>query len=118
MNATSPSTKISRDVTIINRKGLHARAAAKVVKLCSQFQCDVNFSRNDMTSPGRSILDLLMLAAAQGKSVTILCDGSDAQIAIDEISALIGRGFDEEDYAEDNADSVSTDALQHGCCSD
>ncbi len=114
MNAPQlSSTKITRDVTIVNRKGLHARAAAKVVKLCSQFQCEISVSRNDLQAPGRSILDLLMLAAAQGKSVTIACDGADAQVAMDELADLIGRGFDEEDCT-----CTDENALQNGCCSD
>lgn len=90
---------LTRDLTIINRKGLHARAAAKVVKLCSQYACDITFSRNDTEAPGRSILDLLMLAAAQGKQVTVVCEGDDAQDAMDALSDLIGRGFDEADCA-------------------
>lgn len=94
---------LTRDLTIINRKGLHARAAAKLVKLCNQYECDVTVSRNDMDAPGRSILDLLMLAAAQGKSVTIRCDGADADAAMNDLSDLIARGFDEEDCCcEDN----------------
>ena len=88
---------VTRDVTIINRKGLHARAAAKVVKLCGQFQSDITFCRNDLCAPGRSILDLLMLVASQGKQVTISCTGIDAEAALHALDDLIGRGFDEED---------------------
>ncbi|HEY1096530.1 MAG TPA: HPr family phosphocarrier protein [Alphaproteobacteria bacterium] len=91
------NTELTRELTIINRKGLHARAAAKVVKLCGQFQCDITFCRNDICAAGRSILDLLMLAAAQGKQVKVTCQGADAADALDAIQDLIGRGFDEED---------------------
>ena len=98
------SLHLTRELTIINRKGLHARAAAKFVKTCGQFQCDVTVSRNDIDAPGRSILDLLMLAAAQGKNITITCDGEDADAAINAISDLIARGFDETDCCCDDTE--------------
>lgn len=91
------SAPLVRDVTIINRKGLHARAAAKVVKLSNQFTCEVTISRNGLDASGRAILDLLMLAASQGKNVTIQCHGADAQEALDALTDLLNRGFDEED---------------------
>lgn len=90
-------TLLRRDITIINRKGLHARAAAKVVKLCNQFEAEIIFCRNDFCAPGRSILDLLMLAASQGTQMTITGTGSDAEKALDALDALIRDGFGEED---------------------
>lgn len=108
--------QLTRDLTIINRKGLHARAAAKLVKLCGQYECDITVSRNDIDAPGRSILDLLMLAAAQGKSVTVTCDGTDADAALDALSDLIGRGFDEADCCCEEASPACdhTDTGGHG----
>jgi phosphocarrier protein HPr len=101
------SAPLIRDVTIINRKGLHARAAAKVVKLSNQFTCEITFSRNGLDASGRAILDLLMLAASQGKDVTIQCDGADAQDALEALSDLLNRGFDEEDCVcgDENCDT-------------
>ncbi len=116
------SHAITRDVTIVNQKGLHARAAAKLVKLCGQYKCDISVSRNGVDAPGRSILDLLMLAASQGKSVTITCDGSDAPLAMEQVADLIRRGFDEEqcgcDITAMQQDAIAADGLQHGCCRD
>ena len=101
------SPNLTRDLTIVNRKGLHARAASKMVRLCGQFQCDITLSRNEVTAPGRSILDLLMLVAGQGKQVTVTCIGADAEQALDAISDLITRGFDEEDCCCDEAAALT-----------
>jgi len=88
-------TTLQRTVTIVNMRGLHARAAAKFSKLATQYQCDIAVSRADVSAPGKSILDLLMLAASQGKDITIACTGVDAQEALDALSDLVERGFDE-----------------------
>jgi phosphocarrier protein HPr len=103
-----------RDVLIVNRKGLHARAAAKVVKLSNQFTCEITFSRNGLDASGRAILDLLMLAAAQGKSVTIQCDGADAAAALDALSDLLNRGFDEDDCVCGDEDCAAPEEECHG----
>lgn len=91
-------TDVQKTVTIINKRGLHARAAAKFSKLAAQFQCDIHVSRADVDAPGKSILDLLMLAASQGKEITIRCSGADAQNALDALADLVERGFDESDH--------------------
>lgn len=88
---------VSKTVTIVNRRGLHARAAAKFSKLAAQFACDIDVARDSVNAPGKSILDLLMLAASQGKQITITCNGSDAQRALDALTDLVTRGFDERD---------------------
>lgn len=90
-------TSLRRTVIILNRRGLHARASAKFAKLASLFHCDIHVERGDVNAPGKSILDLLMLAASQGKEITIICDGSDAEQALDALSDLVQRGFDESD---------------------
>lgn len=89
------SAALQRTVTIVNMRGLHARAAAKFSKLAAQYHCDITVERADVLAPGKSILDLLMLAASQGKEITIKCIGSDAQAALDALSDLVNRGFDE-----------------------
>jgi phosphocarrier protein HPr len=92
---------LTQKITIVNRRGLHARAAAKFSKLAAQYECDIDVTRADVIAPGKSILDLLMLAASQGKEITITCDGDDAEDAMRELCDLITRGFDERD--EDGA---------------
>ena len=90
-------TLITCNLKIVNRRGLHARASAKFSKLAAHYKCDVRVSCNDVTAPGKSILDLLMLAASQGKEIALTCDGEDAEQAIDALSDLVMRGFDEND---------------------
>jgi phosphocarrier protein HPr len=87
----------AKRVTIVNKRGLHARAAAKFAKLAATFQCDITVERNDLHSAGRNILDLLMLAASQGKDIEIICHGPDADNALQALCDLVERGFDETD---------------------
>lgn len=91
-------TDTKKTVTIVNMRGLHARAAAKFSKLAATFPCEIHVSRADVVAPGKSILDLLMLAASQGKDITITCNGTDADKALDALSDLVERGFDESDH--------------------
>lgn len=84
--------------TIINRRGLHARAAAKFMKLAAQYKCDIIVARNDLIVPGRSLMGLLTLGASQGKEIEICCNGEDAQEALQALTDLVERGFDENDH--------------------
>lgn len=84
-------------LAIINKRGLHARAAAKMSKLATQFKCETMVCRADIQADAHSILDLLMLGAAQGKTIQVKCFGPEAQEALAAISALVKQGFDEED---------------------
>lgn len=86
---------LSHQVEIINKKGLHARAASKLVQLAAKFASRVQLSLNGQVSDGKSILGVLVLAANQGSVITITTDGSDEQEAMDMISDLIHRKFDE-----------------------
>ncbi len=88
---------LQNTVTIVNKRGLHARAAAKFMKLAGQFKCEINVSRNDMIVPGRSLMGLLTLGASIGKEITIACNGADAQDALDALCDVVNRGFDEDD---------------------
>lgn len=81
---------------IENQRGLHARAAVKFVKLAESFAADITISKDDMKVPARSIMGLMMLAAAQGTAITICAKGDDAVRAVDALSELIKRKFDEE----------------------
>lgn len=85
-------------VTIKNRLGLHARPAMALVDLATSFACEVAVKRadNDETVDGKSIMQMMMLAATQGTELEVTADGEDAQRACEEIRALVERGFDEE----------------------
>jgi len=87
---------IERQIEIVNRLGLHARAAAKLVHLTSRFDSQVWLAMNGEEVDAKSILGILLLAAAQGSSVLIKCDGKDEEAAIAAISKLFADRFDEE----------------------
>lgn len=81
---------------IANKRGLHARAAARVVKLAESFSSDITVSKDDMVVSARSIMGLMMLAATQGSSIRICAVGGDAAVAVEELAELVKRKFDEE----------------------
>ena len=86
---------ISRDATIPNALGLHARAAARFVQSASRFASTIRVSRGDRTVDGKSIMGMLLLAAARGSVVTIVAEGADAEAAITELCALVASRFGE-----------------------
>lgn len=86
-----------RTVTICNRRGLHARAAAKFVKTTETFEAEVSVSKDGTTVGGLSIMGLMMLAAGTGSAIEIAAEGPDAQAALDALQALIEAGFHEKD---------------------
>jgi phosphocarrier protein len=88
---------VRRIVTICNKRGLHARAAAKLVKLAGTFDADVRVSKNGSIVSGRSIMGLMMLAAAIGSVIEIRVTGGEARVAADAIAELVAGGFDEEE---------------------
>jgi len=88
---------LSRDIEIINKLGLHARAASKLVKLASDFECELNIEKDDQSVSCKSIMGVMMLAAGCGSSVTLHADGEDAEQAIKALSHLIDRRFDEDE---------------------
>ncbi len=81
---------------ISNARGLHARAAAKFVKLAETFKADVTVAKDDMCVSARSIMGLMMLAATQGSTVRVCGQGVDAAAALEAITDLVKRKFDEE----------------------
>ena len=87
---------IEHDVEIVNRLGLHARAAAKLVHLAGRFRADVKLLKDGDSVDAKSILGLLMLAAAQGEHVRLRCDGPDEAEAMAALLDLIARRFEEE----------------------
>jgi len=85
----------SRSVTVINQLGMHARAAAKFVHLAGRFQSRIVVSRQARAMDGKSIMGLLLLAAARGTVVTIAAHGADEQAAVDALADLVVSGFGE-----------------------
>ena len=85
-----------RSVKICNQKGLHARAAARFVKTAAQFQAEVWVRKNGTAVSGRSIMGLMMLAAASGTVIEIAASGGDAATAVETLARLIECKFDED----------------------
>lgn len=83
-------------VTIVNRRGLHARAAAKFVETAGGFDAAIEVSRSGQTVSGRSIMGLMMLAAGPGSDIEIRTDGDDGGAALAALRALVENGFDED----------------------
>jgi phosphocarrier protein HPr len=90
-----PNEKKRNHFTICNEKGLHARAATQFVKVASQFESDVTVLRDGARANGKSVMSLLILAAARGSEIEVITSGSDAAEAIEALGALIERGFGE-----------------------
>ncbi|HEY9120577.1 MAG TPA: HPr family phosphocarrier protein [Marinobacter sp.] len=86
---------IRRPITIINKLGLHARAAAKLVATASDFESSIQLSRNDRKVDAKSIMPVMMLAASQGTEVELIADGPDEAQAIEALAALIDDYFGE-----------------------
>jgi phosphocarrier protein len=86
---------LKKEFTIINKLGLHARASAKFVTTASQFDCEINVSRNDRTVNGKSIMGMMMLAAAKGTDIQISAEGKEAEQALDALEILINDYFGE-----------------------
>jgi phosphocarrier protein len=97
--AESPSsgTVLIRHLLISNKRGLHARAAAKLVTMAEQFGASIDVAKDGQTVSARSIMGLMMLGAGQGSKVTVSAEGWDAKEAIDAVASLIESGFHEED---------------------
>ena len=91
-----PSGAISRELQIINKRGLHARASAKFVQMVERFNAEVWVTRGSETVGGTSIMGLMMLAAGPGTSVVVSAIGPEAQAAVDAIAALVADKFNEE----------------------
>lgn len=88
--------EVTRTVTIVNRRGLHARAAARFVKLAGEFDADITVCKDGANVSGLSIMGLMMLAAAPGTQIGIRAVGEQAEQAVDAIAALVTAGFDED----------------------
>ena len=91
-----PSGAVSRELLIINKRGLHARASAKFVQLVERFNAEVWVTRGGETVGGTSIMGLMMLSAAPGTTILVSAKGPQAQAALDAITALVADKFNEE----------------------
>ena len=87
---------VAREVTIVNRRGLHARAAARFVKLAGEFDADITVAKDGAMVSGLSIMGLMMLAAAPGTQIGVSATGKQAEQAVEAIVALVTAGFDED----------------------
>ena len=85
----------TKEFTVINKMGMHARPAAQFVKRASRFQCDVWVEKDDEQVNGKSIMGLMMLAAGQGAKLKVTVEGQDAEAAMAELGGLIEAGFDD-----------------------
>ena len=86
----------SQAVTVVNQLGMHARAAAKFVHLATRFEARVKVARDRREMDGKSIMGILLLAAARGSTITISADGADEQDAVAALVALVQSGFGED----------------------
>ena len=86
----------SQEVAVVNRLGMHARAAAKFVHLATRFEARVKVARDGREMDGKSIMGILLLAAARGSTITISADGADERDAVAALAALIQSGFGED----------------------
>ena len=84
-----------RTVTVVNELGLHARAAARFVHLATRFESQIRVRRNAKTMDGKSIMGILLLAAARGTAITISAEGADEAAAVDALTELVQSGFGE-----------------------
>lgn len=88
---------LSRDMLIVNRKGLHARATAKFVQCADRFDADIKVARCGETVGGDSIMGILTLGAGLGSTITVFACGSEAQQALDALAELVSNRFGEEE---------------------
>ena len=94
-DAERPAGMTQRTVTICNKRGLHARAAARFVKLAWQFDAEVTVRKNGTAVSGRSIMGLMMLAAGPGTAIELSATGPEAERAVAALADLVAGGFDE-----------------------
>lgn len=95
-SSTGRGLKVEKEITIVNRLGLHARPAAMFVRISSRYRAEVWVSKEGEEVNGKSIMGLMMLAAGQGSKLRVRCEGPDADKAIEELEELIKSRFNED----------------------
>lgn len=96
MNQRAGGEACVATLEILNRLGLHARAAAMLVQTVAKFVAEITVTKDDQTVNGKSIIGLMMLAAGQGSRIEVCATGDDAQAAVDAIAALVAERFKED----------------------
>lgn len=86
-----------KEVTIVNKLGLHARAAAKLVNVATKYSSQIEIEKDGQRVNGKSIMGVMMLAASQGSNILLLADGDDATESLDDMAQLINNYFDEDE---------------------
>jgi phosphocarrier protein len=86
---------IEREATIVNLEGLHARPAARIVRLANSFAAEIELAKDGLAVNGKSIMGVMMLAAEFGSSIVIRADGPDAEQAVQALAELVASGFGE-----------------------
>jgi len=94
--AANAGRALAQQLTIVNRKGLHARASARFVRTAECFDADVKVTRDGTTVSGGSIMGLMMLGAGPGSTILVQATGKQAREALDAITTLVENGFDED----------------------
>lgn len=89
---------ISRSIVVSNQLGLHARAAAKFVHMATRYESQIRVGRDNRVMDGKSIMGILLLAAARGTTLTISADGPDEAAAVEALCRLVSSGFGEEQW--------------------
>lgn len=90
------SDALRRTLTIVNRRGLHARASARLVQVAESFEAEIVISRDGLSVGGQSIMGLMMLAASQGTTIEIAASGQEAEAALEAIATLVAERFGED----------------------
>lgn len=93
---TESDGEVKRELTVVNKLGVHARPAAMFVKVANRFVCDIFVEKDGETVNGKSIMGLMMLAAGPGSKLQVRANGHDASAAVLELESLLKRKFDEE----------------------
>ena len=93
---TEDETKITKELVVTNKLGIHARPAAMFVKTANRFDCDIFVEKDGEKVNGKSIMGLMMLAAGPGSRLMLSAEGADAARAVVELEALVQRKFDED----------------------
>ena len=96
MKTRTDSSKIEKTLPILNLLGLHARAAAELVKVTSEFRSEVTLNKNGLQVNGKSIMGIMMLAASKGSRVTVSVEGSDSEACMQSIETIFNNKFGED----------------------
>lgn len=89
--------RLEKSLLIVNKLGLHARAATQLVQLANKFDAEITLQQGEKTASANSVLGLMMLESYQGKEVNVISEGKDAQDALEAIEKLIAERFNEQE---------------------